>query len=821
MTDAVMETRELSRNQRWLLAGLFLATVATLILEILDSRLLSALTWYHLAFFAVSLAMLGMAAGAVLVFLGGEAFEGERAAASLPRYCGWLAVSIPLSHIVNLCVPIPTLEAFSAMEFAALLVTTIALGTPFLLSGIVVTIALTRTNGSIGKLYAADLLGAALGCLLVVPLLGATNISSVAFAAGAVAATATYCFHQFAGTRGRASAAAMAVFLALASLINAQADEGIGVIYSKNRNLKKDMTLEWSAWNNHSWVFVTKPSEGPAFYWGAGTGAEAFRTTASWIVIDGEAGTPLTKWDGDTRSLDWVPFDVTTLPYHIRKGAVGIIGVGGGRDVLSALWGGNAPITGIEINNNLLRVHTGPYKDFDRIASRPEVELVHGEARSYLSRTDKRFDVLQMSLIDTWAATGAGAFTLSENGLYTLEAWKVFLSTLNPGGVFSVSRWFAPGATSETSRLLALATASLLERGVRTPSDQIVMAARGNVATLMVSEAPFSAEDQTRIQQQADARGFTLLVAPWSPSPDVWLDRIVRSRSRAELDAVTADPVFDFSPPTDERPFFFNTLKPTSFHLAYSVPRGGVIFGNLRATWTLVALFAICTLLVALIIVWPLVRTGLPDMAGATFGWSVMYFAIIGIGFMLIQIPFLQRFSVYLGHPTYTLAIILFSMIFFAGIGSYLSGRFSIATHPWLLNVPIVIGAGALAMTVLIQPLIDATIHFDLVARAAVVVACIAPLAVLMGFCFPIGMGLVGRISSHATAWMWGVNGACSVLASIGAVAVSMWMGIHTNLILAGVLYMLLTIPARALARRANLGTEVTAPAAPDLAPVT
>lgn len=194
------ETRELSlRDQPWLMAGLFLATVATLILEILDSRLLSALTWYHLAFLAVSLAMLGMAAGAVMVFLGGKAFEGERAARSLPRYCLWLAISIPVSHIVNLCVPIPTLDAFSPMELAALTVTTIALATPFLLSGIVVTIALTRTNGEIGKLYAADLVGAALGCLLVVPLLGATNISSVAFAAGAVAATATYCFHRYAG----------------------------------------------------------------------------------------------------------------------------------------------------------------------------------------------------------------------------------------------------------------------------------------------------------------------------------------------------------------------------------------------------------------------------------------------------------------------------------------------------------------------------------------------------------------------------------------------------------------------------------------------
>lgn len=785
------------------MAGLFLATVATLVLEILDSRLLSALTWYHLAFFAVSIAMLGMAAGAVLVFLGGDAFKGDRAIASLPRYCRWLAISIPVTHVLNLAIPIPTLETFSAMEFVALTLSTLALGLPFLLSGIVVTLGLTRTGGPIGKLYAADLLGASLGCLLVIPLLGLTNISSVAFTAGAFAAIAAWCFHKFAGTNGRSSLVLAVAMLILAGL-NTVADQGIGVVYSKNRNLRTALNVGWSAWNTHSFVIITRPQEGDAYYWGPGKGAEQFTATSSMVLIDGEAGTPITQWNGDVSTLDWVSYDVTTLPYHVRKGAVGIIGVGGGRDVLSALWGRNAPITGIEINDSLLRALRGPYRDFAGLATRSDVELVHGEARSYLSRTDKKFDVLQMSLIDTWAATGAGAFTLSENGLYTLEAWNVFLSTLKPGGVFSVSRWFAPTATSETSRLLALATASLLARGVANPADRIVMVARATVATLMVSEAPFTDEDRRRIETLAEEKGFRTLVAPWAAEPDVFLSKIVASKTRAELDLATASDLFDFSPPTDERPFFFNTLKPGSYDRAYNVPRDGVMWGNLRATWTLVALFIICFILVLWIIVWPLARTGLPAMAGGTFALSVAYFAIIGVGFMLIQIPFLQRFSVYLGHPTYTFAIILFSMIFFAGIGSFLSHRFPIARYPMLLNLPIVIGIAVLGMTFAIQPLIDATIQLGLVARCALVVACIAPIATLAGFCFPIGMSLVERISGSATAWMWGVNGAVGVLASIAAVAVSMWMGIHTNFVIAGLLYMLLVVPARMLARRAE-----------------
>lgn len=784
-------------SSRWLTAGLFLATLATLLLETLDARLLSALTWYHLGFLAVSLAMLGMAAGAVYVFLR------DPKVASLPRWCLAFAASVPVSHLLNLAIPIPVLEQITAMELITLALSTIVLGAPFFLSGVVVTLALTRTGGSIGRLYAADLLGASLGCLLIIPLLALTNISSVAFVAGALAAAAAFCFARFGNVPVRSSAVTAAVLVAVAGL-NATTDQGIGVVYSKNRNIRSQLNVGWAAWNTHSFVVITRPVEGDAYYWGGGAGSEEFIATSSMVLIDGEAGTPITKWDGDAASLDWVSYDVTTLPYHVRKGAVGVIGVGGGRDILSALWGRNAPITGIEINASLLRALQGPYRDFARIADRPEVELVHGEARSVLSRTDKKFDVLQMSLIDTWAATGAGAFTLSENGLYTVEAWNVFLSTLAPNGVFSVSRWFAPTATSETSRLLALATATLLQRGSAKPSSQLVMLARGSVATLMVGQAPFTEDDRTKIEALAKARGFKTLVAPWEPGADPFLAKIVGSTTRAELDAAIASDLFDFSPPTDERPFFFNTLKPGSYQKAYDVPRNGVMWGNLRATWTLVALFVICSILVLWIIVWPLARTGLPAMGGRAFAEAVAYFGLIGVGFMLIQIPVLQRFSVYLGHPTYTFAIILFSMIFFAGLGSFAFSRFPFDANRWLLKLPLAISAAVLAMTFLLQPLIDATIQLGLLARCALVVACIAPIATLAGFCFPLGMTLVERLSKGATAWMWGVNGAVGVLASIGAVAVSMWAGIHVNLLVAAGLYALLVVPAHALAKRAS-----------------
>jgi len=207
--------------------------------------------------------------------------------------------------------------------------------------------------------------------------------------------------------------------------------------------------------------------------------------------------------------------------------------------------------------------------------------------------------------------------------------------------------------------------------------------------------------------------------------------------------------------------------------------------------------------LVGAIIVWPLVQSGRPDLPPSVFSSAVAYFAIIGLGFMLIQIPMLQRFSLYLGHPTYTFSIVLFLMILSAGLGSILSDRLSL-TGGAPVRLPLAIGALVLVETLLLQPAIDATMGWQLPGRTLVVAAFLVPLAIALGMCFPIGMRLVGRHSDRITAWMWGVNGATGVIASILAVMGSMWLGINSSLFTAAALYALLTLPMLRLSRSAS-----------------
>ncbi|MEE2900199.1 MAG: hypothetical protein VX815_17195 [Gemmatimonadota bacterium] len=781
----------------WFLTGLFLVTGATLLLELLDTRLLSVVTWYHLSFFAVSAAMFGMAAGALRVYLDGD--DGNPAA-RLATSATRLALSIPLCHAINLALPVPVID--SVTSAGSFVIAVVALAVPFYLSGISVALALTRIRAASGRVYAADLAGAAAGALAVVPLLGALSLPSGVLVCGAAAAAGAACLHRFAASGRAGRNLVLAAALLVAALVNDSTDRGLRLQFMKGRSLPP-AAVAHEFWTIHGHVMTGHPFRGPPPYWGAGKQAPPGRVGRIVpMLIDGAAGTSLVRWSGDPAELDWVAHDITAIPYHLRPGgSVAIAGVGGGRDVLTAIASGATRIAGIEINSAFIELLSDTYRDEASIVGRPEVELIHDDARAFLARTSERFDIIQISLIDTWAATGAGAFTLSENGLYTLEAFRLFLDRLNAGGVLSVSRWYSAEQVSETSRLVALATGALLDRGIADPRQHLALIAHPKVATLLVAPDPFTADDDRLLERLASEEGFQVLltgsVAPAHPL----LGAIASSRSPAELEAAVADQPFDYSVPTDERPYFFNLLNPVRV-LTGDVDLatlGIVADGNLLATVTLALLWLLTLVGVAVTLLFPLWRTGRPTMAPGSFGASVAYFAGIGAAFMLVQIPLVQRFSVYLGHPTYTIAGVLFSMILAAGIGSALSDRLA-GNGAVARALPAGVAALLLALILVLQPLIEGTIGLPLSGRLAIVVVTVGTIALPMGMCFPLGLRWVRSLGDAATPWMWGINGATGVLASVSAVGLSMWLGISWSLMVAVVLYAAVAIPARRLA---------------------
>jgi hypothetical protein len=396
-----------------------------------------------------------------------------------------------------------------------------------------------------------------------------------------------------------------------------------------------------------------------------------------------------------------------------------------------------------------------------------------------------------------------------------VEGWRKFLGSLAPNGVFTVSRWYSPKDVDETGRLLSLAKATLLDIGVPDPRRHLVLAAFDNLSTLIVSRAPFSRDDLARLHDITAQMGFSILVSPDAPEPSEVLQQIMAAPDVAALQALSAKFHLDVSPPTDDRPFFFNQLRitdPASMLRAMQAD-SGVIKGNLGATIVLLIIIALSFVLVVLTIALP----ALPSVRRVSrrlIGAGTVYFLLIGLGFMSVEIGVIQRLSLFLGHPVYGLAVGLFAIILSTGVGSLVSDRLPLSSPRRLM-----LWSGALAFYLGALPFwlplfVGVFEASPIVIRAAAAVLMVAPLGLLMGFGFPTGMALVNALDTRPTPWFWAINGAAGVLAASIAVAVNIAFSISTSIWLSAICYLLVGAAALALVRESPVARGAVAAAA-------
>ena len=795
-------------------AGVFLISASTLMLEIIQTRILSVVVWYHLAFFVISLAMFGLTAGAVWVYLRRVRFTETTLSYDLAYFSGLFALATAICLAVQM-----TLAPVISGAMTTLWIWTelaICLSIPFFFSGVVLSLALTRSPFRVGRVYGVDLLGAAIGCLGALLLLNFTDGPSAILWVAAFVATGAL---AFAGSGiGKAPDQNPPLHsclqhhywilsvLVLCALINPHTDHGLQPIAVKGK-FEFPGSYLFKQWNSFSRVVVGQVKQGIPEMWGPSPKmfANKWSVYQTELNIDGDAATYAYRFTGNLDQVAFLRYDVTNLAYFLPdRERVLVIGVGAGRDILSAALFGRKQITGVEINPIFVQLLTREpdFLDFNNVAALPGVQFVLDEGRSWLSRSQESFDIIQMSLVDTWAATGAGAFTLSENGLYTVQAWKTFLNRLTPNGVLTVSRWYDPSVPDETGRLISLAAATLMEMGIAEPSRHVFLASQGAIATLVLSKLPFSASDVEALERAAAEYQHNVLMSPGRVPGSDTLFRIITSTDRKSLDSYTSSLEFDLTPPTDDRPFFFNQLplsRPfqalayAKTMLAGGPQGGGVRQGNLVATITLLLLFFISLIFVIGAVVVPL-RPALKDVGVAVATRGTLYFALIGTGFMMVEIALLQRMTVFLGHPIYSLAVLLFSLILTTGMGSFLSEKFTLHNRARIAAWATLTGGYLVILPFVLSDLFAAFDAATLPVRIVICVLSITPAGLLLGFGFPTGMRLIASIDSRPTPWFWGINGAAGVLASITAIIVSLALGINATLI-AGALCYLLLIP--------------------------
>ena len=771
-----------------MVAGIAAVSAALLMTELALTRIFSVTMYYHFAFLAISIALFGLSASGVLVYVLRSRlmpFETRpllmagtvlHAAVTLVALAGLVRIRVGLNYS-----PENLLLMLSIYGLAAL---------PFFTGGAVISLAFARLSDRINILYGADLLGAAAGCLVLIPLLNWLGAPGVVFTAAVLSLIATLCFSPSA-LRARAALVAVAVLaLPAAAQLTGRAPFDV----SGTKGHESDTVL-FSKWTSFSRVAVYDRAHGD---WSLSPRFTGQPGESLFMDIDSAASTPILK-TGNVDDAGYLRYELTALAYRLVEGQDGfstlVIGPGGGRDLLSALVFGATRVDGVEINPIIVRdVMLGRFRDYSgNLYANPRVAVHVDDGRSFVRRSTSKYDVIQASLVDTWAATAAGAYTLTENSLYTAEAFGEYLDHLTDRGVLTITRWVFDGL-----RLVSLAQEACARRGLDA-SRHLAIIQHDRVATFILKKTPFHVGDVSRLQKAADELGFTVLYVPGNPPGyrlPVHVDppEMVRTGTSVadyrtlilspERERFIEDYPLDIRPTTDDRPFYFHT---TRLRDQFSTAFGrNMLFGN--GLSALLTLFGISAALVVLFVVGPLLLGG--GRPGRGWAAWLVYFGALGAGFMLLEVALLQRFVLLLGHPVYSLTVTLFSLLLGTGAGSLISrrvdpARVRTATTRALLGVL----AAGIAVPFVLPVLIDLAIPWPLPVRIAVSVVILFPIGVLLGMPLPGGIRLLTASRPEIIPWSWGMNGAFSVIGATLAIFLAMNWGFSVTMLASAAVY--------------------------------
>ena len=749
-------------------AAVGLVAGCTLALQVLLTRVLSAVLAYHFSFLAISLALLGVGAGALAVYLRGSWFEGPLEGV-LARWAAVLALALAVTPLalVRLDYSSGIGADLSAELVLTLVLVCVLAAVPFVAAGVTIALAVRGYAHSIGRVYAFDLGGAAIGAIAVVPLLWVVSGTTLLVGLSLVAGVAALLFAQGAPALRRLATGAAAIGL-LATALAATTDLYELPPHTTAPEGLDPVSVRWTPLTR----VLAYPPPGDAKI------APLFYDRIYAPVAVRRPGDPIPDW----RRLSLGP---QSVGYELAgPGRTLVIGGGGGRDIENALSSGQRRVDVIELNrvirdavdDDLARWSGSPY-------SLPRVSVAIGDGRSKLAARETKYDVIHIGFTDTLSANSAAGFALTEANLYTVEAFREYLDHLQPGGILDVTRLHRL-VGDEALRTTLLALDALKREGIEHPERNVVVLLGRDIfnelfGTVLARREPWTDAELERIRRLADERGDGVAFAPGGPYRLEWADL---ARSGDYMDFCESYRL-DVCPPTDDQPFFFNMTRLSGL---FEKPPPGYFFATdpLR----------ILALTLSILTVLCLIAFGLPLrlMTGGERppARAVLFFAAIGLGFLLLEIALIQRFVLFLGFPTYALSVVLFSLLAFTGLGSLLSTRLGHARRT-------LIGALAFACVLIaaaafgLQPLLRELVEWPFAARVALSIVLLAPAGLALGMAMPIGLTRLAGLHPGAVPWGWAVNGIASVLASVLAVAVAVTWGFAVVTLLALACYLL------------------------------
>lgn len=777
-------------------AAVFMISAATLTLEIALTRIFSFALWYHFAFMSISTALLGFGVSGIVA-------SGSRRVqeASLEQVgavcCTLFALSALLALACISWIPLdpsglgrewlPSLTL--AMDFLVLTV-------PFFFSGLAIVTVISRLSGDANRVYCADLIGGGVGCFLLLGLIRPLGGEGMVLFAGVVALLGALCFSRGLPRWAKAFLPAAVVALALltrfaAAVLPVNPKKGQNPAGNKALTIFLDRSSypaarqAFSGWNAYSRIDVVE-NTGPVS-WLFNPGFPRLPLPRTQIVIDGDAATSIVGYSGDPRELEFLKVIPSALAYQaLRPASALVIGAGGGADVFTALVNGVREVDAVEINPLIVELMQGPYAAYSgRIFSQPGVTLHLGEGRNFVRSIEKSWDLIQLSLIDTWAALSSGAYSLSENYLYTVEAFQDYYRHLTPRGALAITRWFRE-PPRESLRLCTVAFEALRREGIAAPERHFLVYASRNVATMVMRREPFTRQEVSSFLGEGAIRGFRVLYDPFTPRSNYFQTFF----SAADREAFYRSLPYDVTPVTDDSPFFFLQHRWRDLN-PWALFQPGQALVEIPGKLLLLFVLAVSLCAAAILLLLPLLLKQRESLRGRESIPLLLYFFGVGVAFMVVEILLMQKFSLFLGHPVYAISLVLFSLLIYSGVGSLASRRLVGDSARRLGLTVIALAAVVLASFALYPVVFRAFMGRPFGVRALVALIAMFPMGFLMGVPFPAGIREATRRNPRIVPWAWAVNGFASVASSSLCVLLAMEFGFSAAAVLAGACYLM------------------------------
>lgn len=750
--------------------GVGFTTLATLILELSLTRIFSVVFYYHLAFLAISIALFGLGAGGVFSYVVAS-WRGN-----IYFKLGTLAVLSSIAVVFSLVYLLTRPGELNNRTLAAVYFAT---ALPFFFSGTIVSLAVSEAIQRVDRVYFFDLLGAAAGCLALVPLLNQFGGPNSVLAASVLFAVSAAIWYNLAGTqRGRVGAVALALAFVVLIVYNGK-QHSVDIRYAKGKPLPKELFVQW---NSFSRIGLVDDKN------------------LTGLIIDADASTGIATFDLDHLAQNEkfnLLYQGPGFPYLLRPAAKTlVIGPGGGWDVSRALASGSKDVTAVEINpiiaNTVMR---DKFRKLSRdLYFRPEVHIFVEDGRSFVRRSKDKYQVLQATLVDTWASTAAGAFALSENNLYTTDAFRDYLNHLTDDGLMVFTRWgFDP--PRESLRLISLAMDALADLGETQPWKHVIvvredtknLAGWGAQDTVVIFRKPISSDDITRTRFALSHGQLQLVYLP-GEQPVNPFGQLLRSTDPEKFWASYA---YDVSPVDDDRPFFFYTVQSGDVWKFVRQIQNAADYKVNKAVPLLFDLMAVSLVATIIVLALPPLLLGARLPVEKGLRGFLLYFVCLGAGYILIQVALIQKFVLFLGHPTYALTVIIFSMLISSGLGSFYSRRLIRSSDRGRLSVALLAVAATVSVLAFVAaPISEFGVGWPLPLKMLVTVCLIAPAGFLMGIPFPTGLTRLEARFPQAVRWAWALNAAASVLGSATAIFLAIYIGLRATVLVGAGLYL-------------------------------